>query len=102
MSEAGAIDGQAFARERSRVSGHLVIAALPAFAMVRVMPLATQVATNDARHYPVYQVCEELGIPVGINVGIPGPRVPMACTLAGTTWRRRMRAVCSDPMPSSG
>ena len=47
----------------------------PRFAMVRVMPLATQVATNDARHYPIYQVCEELGIPVGINVGVPGPRV---------------------------
>ncbi|MCU1429686.1 MAG: amidohydrolase 2 [Actinomycetia bacterium] len=47
----------------------------PRFSMVRVMPLATQVPINDARHYPVYQVCEELGIPVGINVGIPGPRV---------------------------
>jgi predicted TIM-barrel fold metal-dependent hydrolase len=47
----------------------------PRFALVRVMPLATQVPTNDARHYPVYSVCEELGIPVGINVGIPGPRV---------------------------
>ena len=32
-------------------------------------------ADDDARHYPVYQVCEELGIPVGINAGIPGPRV---------------------------
>jgi hypothetical protein len=47
----------------------------PRFALVRVMPLATQVPTNDARHYPVYSVCEELGIPVAINVGIPGPRV---------------------------
>jgi predicted TIM-barrel fold metal-dependent hydrolase len=47
----------------------------PRFALVRVMPLATQVPTNDARHYPVYQVCEELGIPVAINVGVPGPRV---------------------------
>ena len=47
----------------------------PRFSMVRVMPLSTQVPTNDARHYPVYQVCEELGIPVGINAGIPGPRV---------------------------
>ena len=47
----------------------------PCFAMVRVMPLATQVPTNDARHYPVYQVCEELGVPVAINAGIPGPRV---------------------------
>jgi predicted TIM-barrel fold metal-dependent hydrolase len=47
----------------------------PAFALVRVMPLATQVPTNDARHYPVYQVCEELGLPVAINAGVPGPRV---------------------------
>jgi predicted TIM-barrel fold metal-dependent hydrolase len=45
------------------------------FSMVRVAPLSTQVPTNDARHYPVYQVCEELGLPVAINVGIPGPRV---------------------------
>ena len=35
----------------------------PRFAMVRVMPLASQVPTNDARHYPMYQVCEELGHP---------------------------------------
>src|SRR5882672_1266323 len=27
----------------------------PAFSMVRVMPLASQVPTNDARHYPIYQ-----------------------------------------------
>jgi predicted TIM-barrel fold metal-dependent hydrolase len=47
----------------------------PRFSMVRVTPLTSQVAIDDARHYPVYQVCEELGIPVGINVGIPGPRV---------------------------
>jgi predicted TIM-barrel fold metal-dependent hydrolase len=47
----------------------------PRFCMVRVAPLTTQVPINDARHYPVYQACEELGIPVGINVGIPGPRV---------------------------
>jgi hypothetical protein len=45
------------------------------FSMVRVAPLFTQVAIDDPRHYPVYQVCEELGLPVGINVGIPGPRV---------------------------
>jgi predicted TIM-barrel fold metal-dependent hydrolase len=47
----------------------------PRFALVRVMPLASQVPTNDARHYPIYQVCEELGLPVAINAGIPGPRV---------------------------
>jgi uncharacterized protein len=47
----------------------------PRFCMVRVSPLVSQIAINDAKHYPVYQVCEELGIPVAINVGIPGPRV---------------------------
>jgi hypothetical protein len=47
----------------------------PAFAMVRVMPLASQVPTNAPQHYPVYQACEELGLPVAINAGIPGPRV---------------------------
>jgi predicted TIM-barrel fold metal-dependent hydrolase len=47
----------------------------PTLSMVRVMPLNNQVAIDDPRHYPVYSVCEELGIPVGINVGIPGPRV---------------------------
>jgi len=47
----------------------------PRFCMVRVSPLATQVATDDPKHYPIYQVCEELEIPVAINVGIPGPRV---------------------------
>ena len=43
----------------------------PATSMVRIMPLNNQVAIDDARHYPVYSLCEELGIPVGINVGIP-------------------------------
>src|SRR4029078_12460424 len=37
-------------------------------------PLSTQVPTNDARHYPVYQIWEEPGIPVAINGGIRGQR----------------------------
>ncbi len=47
----------------------------PRFSMVRIMPLANQVPITDPRHYPAMSVCEELGIPMGINVGIPGPRV---------------------------
>jgi len=47
----------------------------PRFAMVRVAPLFTQVPIDDPKHYPIYQLCEELGLPVAINVGIPGPRV---------------------------
>ena len=51
------------------------LSANPRFVLVRVMPLATQVPINDARHYPIYQICEELGLPVAINAGIPGPQV---------------------------
>ena len=47
----------------------------PRTAMVRVMPLATQVPINHPLHYPVYAACEELGLPVSINAGVPGPRV---------------------------
>lgn len=47
----------------------------PRFSMVRVMPLANQVPITDPRHYPAFSICEELAIPMGINVGVPGPRV---------------------------
>ena len=47
----------------------------PRLSMVRVAPLFTGVPINDALHYPIYQTCEELGLPVAINVGVPGPRV---------------------------
>ncbi|MGH9078526.1 MAG: amidohydrolase family protein, partial [Acidimicrobiales bacterium] len=43
--------------------------------LVRVTPLVHQYPLNHALYYPVYATCEELGIPVSINVGIPGPRV---------------------------
>jgi predicted TIM-barrel fold metal-dependent hydrolase len=33
------------------------------------------VPVNDARYYPIYQVCIDLGIPVIVNAGIAGPRV---------------------------
>jgi predicted TIM-barrel fold metal-dependent hydrolase len=47
--------------------------------MVRVTPLVQQLPLNDARYYPIYATCEELGIPVSINIGIPGPRVRSRC-----------------------
>ena len=49
------------------------------FCMVRVSPLVAQYPLNDKLYYPVYAACEELMIPVAINVGIPGPRVRSAC-----------------------
>jgi len=51
------------------------LAAHPALRLVRVAPLFTQVPIDDPKHYPVYSVCEELGLPAAINVGVPGPKV---------------------------
>ena len=42
-------------------------------------PLVQQYPLNHALYYPLYATCEELGIPVSINIGIPGPRVRSRC-----------------------
>ncbi len=36
-----------------------------------------QVPIDDRMAYPVYAKCVELDIPIFINAGVPGPRVPM-------------------------
>ena len=38
-----------------------------------------QVPISDRRMYPFYAKCVELDIPIIVNAGVPGPRVPMAC-----------------------
>ena len=38
-----------------------------------------QVPVSDRRYYPVYQTCIDLDIPIIVNAGIPGPRLPAAC-----------------------
>jgi len=38
-----------------------------------------QVPVNDRRYYPLYQTCIDLDIPVVVNAGIAGPRLPSAC-----------------------
>src|SRR5437879_5367020 len=58
-----------------------------------VFPCGTNplVAIDDARMYPIYAACVELDIPVFVNAGVPGPRVPM--------WPqevRRLDEVCYD------
>jgi uncharacterized protein len=35
------------------------------------------VAINDRLAYPIYAKCIELDLPIFINVGVPGPRIPM-------------------------
>jgi uncharacterized protein len=48
---------------------------------VQVFPagLTPQVPINDKKLYPLYAKCVELDIPIFVNAGVPGPRVPMAC-----------------------
>jgi len=41
--------------------------------------LDPQVPIGDKRCYPVYAKCIELGVPINVLTGVPGPRVPMAC-----------------------
>ncbi len=45
-----------------------------------VFPAGTfpQVPIDDPKMYPVYSTCVELGIPIFVCAGIPGPRVPFA------------------------
>lgn len=38
-----------------------------------------QVPINDKKFYPIYATCVEENLPIFVNVGVPGPRVPMAC-----------------------
>lgn len=51
-----------------------------ALTSISIVPfnLSPAVPPTDRRFYPVYAKCAELGLPVNINVGIPGPRVPGA------------------------
>ena len=45
---------------------------------VSVFPAGTvpQVPINDAKMYPIYAACVDLDLPIFINAGVPGPRVP--------------------------
>ena len=46
---------------------------------ISVFPSGTlpQVAINHKYMFPLYTCAAELGIPILLNVGIPGPRIPM-------------------------
>lgn len=47
--------------------------------LVRVVPFMHGLPPNDRAYYPVYAKCIELGLPVSVNTGIPGPPAPGAC-----------------------
>ena len=38
-----------------------------------------QVPVSDRRYYPVFQTCVDLDLPMVVNAGIAGPRLPSAC-----------------------
>lgn len=67
------------ARPTRNVARIRELAAHDRFRLVRITPLVEQHDLNAALYYPVYAACEELGLPVSINVGIPMPRVRSAC-----------------------
>jgi predicted TIM-barrel fold metal-dependent hydrolase len=48
---------------------------------VGMFPAGTlpQVPINDKKMYPIYARCAELGIPVFVCAGVPGPRLRFAC-----------------------
>ncbi len=49
------------------------------FVFARVTPLVEQFPLNHRLYYPVYAACAEAGLPVSINVGVPGPQMRSAC-----------------------
>lgn len=56
------------------------VGSYPALRAVHVAPhqLYPSLSPNSREYYPLYAKCIELGLPVMINVGFPGPRVPAA------------------------
>ena len=45
----------------------------------KVIPFLQDLPPSDRTHYPLYATCVELGLPIQINAGIPGPPVASAC-----------------------
>ena len=52
------------------------LAARHGLGLVRMVPFMVNRPPNDKVYYPVYAKCIELGLPVSINTGIPGPPMP--------------------------
>jgi len=44
--------------------------------LVRIIPFLINRPPNDKVYYPIYAKCIELGLPISINTGIPGPPMP--------------------------
>jgi predicted TIM-barrel fold metal-dependent hydrolase len=44
--------------------------------LIRMIPFLINKPPNDKVYYPVYAKCIELGVPVSVTTGIPGPPMP--------------------------
>jgi predicted TIM-barrel fold metal-dependent hydrolase len=44
--------------------------------LARVTPFLVGRPPNDKVYYPIYAKCIELGVPISVNTGIPGPPMP--------------------------
>jgi len=47
--------------------------------LARVTPFLVNRPPNDKVYYPIYSKCIELGVPISVNTGIPGPPMPGKC-----------------------
>ncbi|MGA9368538.1 MAG: amidohydrolase family protein, partial [Steroidobacteraceae bacterium] len=45
------------------------------YRLIRMLAFDTQIPYGHPICYPVYAKCAELGVPISLNVGFPGPRV---------------------------
>jgi len=57
----------------------VAIAADQPVVLARITPFAIDLPPSDRVYYPIYTKCIELGLPLTINTGIPGPPAPAAC-----------------------
>ncbi len=71
---AGGVDPSLGAMAAARMARHLVEGL--GFRAVKVMPSAVGAPPDDRMYYPLYAVCCELDVPITVNVGFPGPRIP--------------------------
>ncbi len=84
---------EAITRHRDRFLGHVMIdpaGGMPELARLTEMrekhgiaaasffPCGCGVPINDKRAYPLYAKCVELDLPIFVNAGVPGPRMPFA------------------------
>jgi len=47
--------------------------------VAQVIPCLLDLAPSDRAYYPLYTRCVDLGLPISINTGIPGPPLPSEC-----------------------